>query len=224
MSNNLVNIDNPEKNDNRYYDFSNEDFYSRAEFPVITDWLSVGNKIIDLGCGNGSLMKYLKENKNVEIEGIEIAPSGVDFCLRQGLNARQGEIDKANTYIEYTDKQFDFAICNVTLQMVQYPEVLLKEMIRISRQQIISFPNFAYFENRLQLLFKGVMPKKMLFGYNWYNTGHIHQLSLKDFTNFCKNNNMEIIKVYHLGCFRKIANLIWPNLFSKESIFLCKSK
>ena len=224
MSNNITNIDRPEKNDNRCYNFNKEGFYVRAEFPIISEWLKDGNKAIDLGCGNGSLIKYLKERKNIEIEGIEIVQSGVDFCLHNGFKAEQGEIDKTETYAKFSNNQFDVAICNVTLQMVQYPEILLKEMMRISKYQIISFPNFAYFENRLELFFNGVMPKKMLFGYHWYNTGHIHQLSLKDFKNFCKKNNIEIIKVKHLGCFRKIANLIWPNFFSKESIFLCKSK
>ncbi len=222
MSNNRTNIDKPEQNDNRCYDFSNEGFYTRAEFPIITDWLKDGNKVIDLGCGNGSLMKYLKERKNIEIEGIEIAQSGVDFCLNNGLKARQGEIDKAETYTGYADSQFDVAVCNVTLQMVQYPEILLKEMMRISKYQIISFPNFAYFENRLDLLFNGVMPRPMLHKYTWFNTGHIHQLSIRDFKTFCKNNRIKILQVKHLGCFRRIADLIWPNFFSKESIFLCE--
>ncbi len=218
------NIDEPNKNDNRFYDFSKEDFYTRAEFFIISNWLKNMKKVIDLGCGNGSLIKYIKERKNIEIEGIEIAQSGVDFCLKNGFNVRQGEIDKLDTYKIYSDLQFDVAICNVTLQMVQYPEILLKEMMRISKYQIISFPNFAYFENRLELLFHGIMPRKMLFGYTWYNTGHIHQLSLRDFKNFCRNNNIQILKRKDFGFFKNISRFIWPNLLSKESIYLCKGK
>lgn len=222
MSKQRVSLDNPEMNDNRNYDFSQEGFYVREEFPIINSWIKDKTKIIDLGCGNGSLMKYLKERKNIEIEGLEISQSGVDFCLKNGLTAKQGEIDKLEIYRHYSDQQFDYAICNVTLQMLMYPEIMLKEMIRISKYQIISFPNFAYFENRLDLLFSGVMPRKMLYDYKWYSTGHIHQLSLRDFKIFCKNNNIKIITVNHLGCFRKIADLIWPNFFSKESVFLCQ--
>lgn len=215
-------IDNPEINDNRKYDFSREGFYIREEFSVINNWLKDKTKIIDLGCGNGSLMKYLKERKNIEIEGLEISQSGVDFCLKNGLMATQGEIDKSTTYHNYLEQQFDYAICNVTLQMLMYPEILLKEMMRISKYQIISFPNFAYFENRLDLLFNGVMPRPMLHKYNWFNTGHIHQLSLRDFKNFCRDNNLKIIDLHHFGFFKKVASLIWPNFFSKESIFLCQ--
>lgn len=222
MSKKRIDLDNPELNDNRDYNFSSEDFYFREEFLIIGDWIKNGSKVIDLGCGNGSLLKYLKNKNNLAIEGIEISQSGVDFCLRNNLKAKQGEIDKKETYNNYQDNQFDYAVCNVTIQMVKYPEILIKEMARISKYQIISFPNFAYFENRLDLLFNGIMPRPMLHKYSWFNTGHIHQLSNRDFKNFCKQNNLKIIKQAHFGFFKKVASLIWPNFFSKESIFLCE--
>lgn len=217
-------LDKPEINDNREYDFSQEGFYIREEFSVINNWIKGETKIIDLGCGNGSLMKYLKERKNIKIEGLEISQSGVDFCLKNNLAAKQGEIDKLETYNNYSDQQFDYAICNVTLQMVMYPEILLKEMARISKYQIISFPNFAYFENRLDLLFNGVMPRKMLYEYKWYSTGHIHQLSLRDFKIFCHYNNLKLIRQYHLGFLGRLANIFASNLLSKIGIYLCQKK
>lgn len=222
MSNKRIDLDNPELNDNRNYDFSQENFYIRGEFSIISDWVKNKSKIIDLGSGNGSLMKYLKDKNDAIIEGVEISQSGVDFSLKNNLDARQGEIDKLETYSDCKNNQFDYAICNVTIQMLVYPEVALKEMARISKYQIISFPNFAYFENRLDLLFNVIMPRPMLHKYSWFNTGHIHQLSNRDFKDFCKQNNMKIIKQAHLGCFKKIANLVWSNFFSKESIFLCE--
>lgn len=222
MSEKRIDLDNPELNDNRHYDFGQQDFYVRAEFSIISSWVINNSKIIDLGCGNGSLLKYLKDKNNAITEGIEISQSGVDFCLKNDLNVKQGEIDKSETYSGYKNNQFDYAICNVTVQMLAYPEVALKEMIRISKYQIISFPNFAYFGNRLDLLFNGIMPRPMLHKYSWFNTGHIHQLSNRDFKNFCRQNSIKIIKQAHLGCFKEIANLIWPNFFSKESIFLCE--
>lgn len=215
-------IDNPIFNDNRSYDFSHEDFYIRSEFKIISNWIKKDSTVIDLGCGNGSLIKYLNDNKGIIAKGVEISQSGVDSCSKNGFNVKQGEIDKIETYKEYANNQFDFSVCNVTIQMVNYPEVLIKEMSRISRYQIISFPNFAYFENRLDLLLNGIMPRPMPHKYSWFNTGHIHQLSNRDFKNFCKQNGIRIIKQAHLGCFKKIANLIWPNFFSKESIFLCE--
>lgn len=212
-------IDEPNTNDNRNYNYSGQSFENRSEFKVICDWISQNSKVIDLACGNGSLMNLLKD-KNVQVEGIDTSVSGVEFCLQNGLKAKVGEIDKKETYSEYLDKQFDFAICNVTLQMVMYPEILLAEMKRISKNQIITFPNFGYYGNRLEMFFKGKMPETMLFGYKWHNTGHIHQLSVLDFKNYCKDNDWQIIKEDYIG--NKNLVSLNSNLFSLIAIFLIK--
>lgn len=214
-------IDNPEKNDNRAYQYDTE-FYERHEFPTISSFIPSGAKIIDLGCGNGALLDYLTKNNKVNGLGLEISPSGVASCLKHNLRASVASIDDRESYKAFQDNEFDFAICNVTLQMVQYPEVLFGEMKRISKYQIISIPNFAYLENRLDLMFNGVMPRKMLFGYSWYNTGHIHQLSLKDFKKLCAQQRVKILKRQDFGCFSFISHWFWPNLLAKESLFLCE--
>jgi methionine biosynthesis protein MetW len=127
---------------------------------------------------------------------------------------------------EIENKQFDYAICNVTIQMVMYPEVLLSEMKRISHYQIISFPNFANWRNRLDLLLKGRMPKPMLFGYDWYNTGHIHQLSLKDFLDLAEKYDLTVCRQIHIGICGWIGYIRnWnSNLFSTISVYLLKDK
>jgi methionine biosynthesis protein MetW len=211
-------------NDNRNYDYTDWQFHTRAEFHTIADWITPGTKVIDLACGNGSLMKLLKEQKGVECEGLDLAPTGVDFCRRHGLNARVAAIDQAASYAGYSDGQFDYAVCNVTVQMVTYPEVLLAQMQRIARRQIVSFPNFAYLPNRLDLLLHGRMPKPMIFGYDWYSTGHIHHLSVTDFRGFCRTHGMKIIREHHtgpaLGRGRwPVIAQAWPNLFSIVAIF-----
>lgn len=138
----------------------------RPEYEIIVDWVKEDSTVIDLGCGDGALLGQL----------------GYKCRGGIGLDKIYGQyIDKKETYDKYKDKQFDYAICNVTLQMVENPSILLAEMSRISKYQIISFPNFAKWQNRLELLFKGRMPRWMLCGYNWYDTGHTHQLSIKDF-------------------------------------------
>jgi methionine biosynthesis protein MetW len=190
----------------------------RPEYLYIENWITDGAMIIDLGCGNGSLLASLKSKKKVSELGIEIAESGVASCLRKGINARIGRID-----VELKDipnDSFDFAICNVTLQMVTYPEVTLKEMKRISKYQIISFPNFAYLFNRLELLFKGRMPRRLLGGYDWYNTGHIHQFSIKDFKETITNLiGLKIKNCLYYGGMRRL-NIIFPNLLAAGAIFL----
>ena len=213
-------IDDPTSNDNRKYNYTNHETQERAEYPIIESFVLPNSKVIDLGCGNGSLLKLLKDKKNIQEYGIEMVQSGVDICRKKGLNVRQGLIDSPLDEVE--DKQFDYAICNVTIQMVMYPEVLLSEMKRIAHYQIISFPNFAHWRNRLDLLLKGRMPRPMLFGYEWYNTGHIHQLSIKDFINLIKKYKLTIRKEVHIGggrVFHYLRNH-YPNLFSTTSIYL----
>ncbi len=212
-------------NDNRNYHFSADSTASRDEYPIIADLIDKPRaKVIDLGSGDGSLLLLLKNSKKVQGEGVEISRSGVKVSLQKGLKVRQGKID---TLLPYKDKQFDYATCNVTLQMVMYPEILLQEMHRISRFQIVTFPNFAFALNRLELLIKGVMPKTMIPSYDWYSTGHIHQLSIQDFRNFCDRNKFKILKESHIfpkSLFgsTKIVLKNYPNLFASTAVFLTK--
>src|SRR5882724_12824551 len=133
-------FDEPGTNDNRNYNYENFASFERVEYPIIADMVERNSKVIDLGCGNGSLLEKLIKEKNVDGRGIEISKSGVEVCLKKGLHVTEGKIDEP---LPFADNSFDYAICNVTIQMVMYPEVVLKEMKRIARYQIISFPNFA---------------------------------------------------------------------------------
>jgi methionine biosynthesis protein MetW len=219
-------IDNPNTNDNRLYDYSDCIEQDRAEYEIICDLVADGSKVVDFGCGNGSLLKMLQLKKNIIAIGYEISPSGVVACRDKGINAICESIDKFHP--ELKDREFDYAICNVTIQMVMYPELLLKEMVRVSRYQIISFPNFAYISNRLDLLINGRMPQPMLYNYTWYSTGHIHQLSISDFTKIVKNiDNTKIVKQVGVpskkNILRNLISPLMPNLLEKTSIFLLNS-
>jgi len=210
-------------NDNRDYKYEVKSKTHRDEYHIIEGWITRGSRVIDLGCGDGSLLQLL-QNKEVSGEGIEISRSAVKSCLKKELKVKQGRIDIP---LSFKNKEFDFAICNVTIQMVMYPEVLISEMKRISKMQIISFPNFAFILNRLDLLLYGRMPRVMIPGYSWYSTGHIHQFSIKDFMDFCKLHNLKITKSHFLVP-RKInffpQALIRPlsNIISTTVIFLTK--
>lgn len=204
------------KLDNRKYQWKDTDS-SRAEYPYIENWVTANSKVIDLGCGNGSLLAFLKNKKNIKEYGIEISESGVSVCKKKGLNVRQGRIDEHLP--DLGDNSFDLAICNVTLQMLMYPEVTLWEMKRIAKKQIISFPNFAFIINRFELLLKGRMPKKMLFGYNWYDTGHIHQFSICDFKDLIEKNSMKVKNEVQLGRILGLKD-IFPNAFSNIAVYL----
>lgn len=213
-------------NNNRDYSYSNNSITHRPEYSVIEQLINKNVSVIDLGCGDGSLLLQLKKKKGItKSVGLEISETGVMICAKKRIKAIKMRIDEK---LPFGNKEFNYAICNMTLQMVMYPEILLREMVRISNKQIITFPNFAYILNRFELLIKGIMPKSMIPGYNWYSTGHIHQLSIKDFKDYCFKNNLYILKVDHIYPNRffiipKLFLKILPNLFANTGIFLTSS-
>ena len=214
-------IDSPLYNDNRNYDYSNTFAEEREEYRLICELVESGSKVIDLGCGNGSLLQKLIKVKNIKGEGVELSSSGIEVCKEKGLKVYKGRIDEK---LPFAEDSFDFSICNVTIQMVMFPEILLSEMKRISKYQIVSFPNFAHYKNRLDLLFKGRMPKPMLFEYKWYSTGHIHQLSIKDFYELVDDvGGLNVLKIKNLMSPNPIKRFIsahLPNIFVPVTIFL----
>ncbi len=214
-------IDDPAMQDNRNYIYTGSVNSTRPEYDSIIGLVESGAKVIDLGCGDGALLEGLIKNKGVEGKGIELSESGVDICIQKKLDVIKGQID---TILPFENNSFDYAICNVTIQMVNYPEVLLREMKRISKHQIISFPNFAFYKNRIEMFLKGRMPKRMLFGYNWYSTGHIHQLSIKDFYELLNEvGGLKIKKVILQQSGNPVKNYLmraFPNLLQVLPIFL----
>lgn len=214
-------IDQPDKNDNRNYNYTSFPEEDRPEYARIISLIKAKSTVIDLGCGNGSLLQRMRIEKNIQGFGIELSETGVSICRKKGLQVERGYIDEP---LPIPNNRFDYAVCNVTIQMVRYPEVLLSEMKRIARYQIISFPNFGFYKNRIEMLLKGRMPKKMLFGYTWYNTGHIHQLSVKDFIELINIiGELRIVKLDVDETNSKIKNSIIrlsPNLLCVVPIFL----
>src|SRR4030066_663458 len=216
----MSNIDSPLYNDNRNYDYSVAFAEEREEYKLICELVETNSKVIDLACGNGSLLEKLIKEKNIKGEGVELSPSGVEACKKKGLKVNQGRIDEK---LPFDDNTFDYSICNVTIQMVMYPEVLLSEMKRISKYQIVSFPNFAHYKNRLDLLLKGRMPKPMMFEYKWYNTGHIHKLSIKDFNELLIDvGGLRFLKVNTFrskSSLKRFLIIRYPNMFQILQVF-----
>lgn len=217
-------INSPDHNDNRSYDYSGVESEERKEYAVIESFIGGDASVIDLGCGNGSLLHLLmQKGKCGRAVGIEISESGVEISKKKGIDARLGRIDEP---LPFADEEFDYALCNVTIQMVMYPEILLKEMKRISKKQVISFPNFGFYKNRIDLMMKGRMPKPVLFGYSWYSTGHIHQLSIADFKELVDHTGgLEIEKfstVWPGGSLKDTLTGMFPNLFCLLPVFLLR--
>lgn len=192
----------------------------RPEYKYIIDWIEKGSKVLDLGCGNGSLGSLLMKEKDCEVHGIESSRSGVESALNKGVHADIGDIDEG---LDFPDKSFDYVVINVTLQMVYRPGFVLGEALRVGKKVIVSFPNFAHWAARLEIFLLGRMPRKPLYGYRWHNTKHIHLFSYYDFCNYLEEINAKITKKVFFGYdseHESLLALIFPNLFSMEAILL----
>jgi methionine biosynthesis protein MetW len=204
--------------DNRGYDYTQHPETPRAEHPLIVSWVPEGARVLDLGCGNGTLLALLRSEKRTRGCGVEISESGVAHGRAKGLDVRQGRIDAP---LPWPDDAFDVSVCNVTIQMLMYPEVLLREMRRLAPVAIVSFANFAFVRNRIDYLLSGRMPRPMLYGYKWYETGHIHQLSLLDFFDLCAEVGLRLDDARY----RRHRNIVldalyrrFPNVFTSIPI------
>jgi len=202
------------------YIYSLDSYGIRPEYKYIVEWIVKGSKVLDLGCGNGSLGSLLIKQKGCVVYGIESSRSGVESALNKGVNAIMGDIDEG---LDFSDKSFDYVVINVTLQMVYKPGFVLGEALRVGKKVIVSFPNLAHWVARLELFLLGRMPRKPLYGYRWHNTKHIHLFSYFDFCNYMEEINARITKKVFFGWDSEHESFlagILPNLFSIEAILL----
>ena len=145
--------------------------------------------MIDLGCGDGSVAARIASERNADVKGVEIDPTGVELASKKGIDAIVGDLDEG---IPHPDKSFDVAVGNVTLHMVYRPRFLLEEALRLAPRAIITFPNFGYWIYRAELLVRGRFPKHSLYGYHWYDTRHIHLFSLADLRDLCRELGVKV--------------------------------
>ena len=157
---------------------------TRFDLQVIASWITSGSRVLDLGCGNGDLLYFLKKQKQIHGTGIEQSEDKVARCIERGLTVLQGDFrDEVN---DYPDLSFDFVILSQTLQQVMEPEELIPDLLRIGRKVIVSFPNFGHWLVRMQVLFTGQAPVTDQLPYEWYNTPNIRVITIKDFKRFLR--------------------------------------
>ena len=194
----------------------------KPEYKIITNIIEKNSRVLDVGCDDGSLMEFLKIDKNVDIRGIEISKEKVQICISKGLTVIEGnaEFDLK----QFPNDSFDYVVLGQTLQAFINPEIVIKELLRVGKKAIVTIPNFGHWKVRLNLLIKGTMPVTKSLPNDWYNTPNIHMCTIKDFVKFSKIMNFKIFK--SLALINKNvsdinnSNLFLKNLFSELGIFL----
>ena len=194
---------------------------------LISSLIKNDAKVLDVGCGNGNLLAFLENEKKINGHGLEISPQGVQECLAKGLSVLQGNAD--TDLINFPENSFDYVILSRTLQATHKPKEVLKQMLRIGKSCIVSFPNFAHWKCRLDLLLKGEMPMTKTLSEPWYQTPNIHLCTIKDFIKICNSLNISIDKAFRIsesGSIKSIkkAESFYNNLFSVEGIFVISQK
>jgi len=194
----------------------------RYDLQIIASWIGAGSRVIDLGCGEGNLLKHLITRKQVIGTGIERNEAKVADCIAKGLSILQGDINEE--VLDYPDDTFDYVILSQTLQQVYEPDTLIRDMLRIGKRGIVSFPNFSHWKPRLQLLLSGFAPVTKQLPYEWYNTPNIRVITIKDFRKFIQEVGLYILREVAIGTQAEDrygkAIKIFPNLRATYGIFL----
>ena len=191
----------------------------RKDLVQISSWIKPNTKVLDLGCGSGELLRILQQEKNIEGYGIDNDINNIKMSLKNNINILQFDLD--NGLKDFESNSFDYVVLAQSLQVIKNPQELIKEMRRIGKEIIVSFPNMGHWSSRLQLLFRGMMPITQSLPFKWHDTPNIHLCTIEDFLIFCKENNLNIEEVLvtnhkqQASLFTKIA----PNFFGQIATF-----
>ena len=186
----------------------------RSDFQAIASWVRPDSTVLDLGCGDGTLLKYLKETRNARGYGIDIADANVLACVQNGVNVIQSDLERG--LAGFDAGSFDCVILSQTLQAVRRTEEILLEMLRVGREAIVSFPNFGRWDVRLQIAL-GRMPVSPELPYEWYNTPNVHLFTIADFESFCSGHGIRILERVALNRGRPVRT--FANFFGSVAVY-----
>jgi len=188
----------------------------KIDHHIISQIITEGAHVLDLGCGNGELLSFLEKQNHALVQGIELAEDQMHQCVERGLTVLQGDIESG--LVDYPDKSFDFVILNQIMQEIKKADFVIQESLRVGKRVIVGFPNFAHIKARLILFAQGRTPINDALPYYWFETPNIRFLTIRDFIDYCRKKDIKIEQKYYLGKFGLIH--ILPNLFAQNALFV----
>jgi methionine biosynthesis protein MetW len=191
---------------------------TKLEYAVILERVEENSSVLDLGCGTGDLLSLLVQERKVKAQGIEIDEQAIYRCVERGLSVFHGDIDTGLS--EYRDKSFDYVILCQSFQQVKKPDMVLREALRVGKEIIVSFPNFAHFRARFQIFFNGKTPVTPSLPYEWHDTPNLHFLSISDFVGYCDRRNVRIIGSAFASGDSRVR--MFPNFFAEVGVFFLR--
>ncbi len=196
----------------------------RTDLALISEWIVEDSHVLDLGCGNGTLLAHLHETRSVTGYGLEIDDENIVYCIQAGVNVIHTDLNQGLS--DFSDDSFDYVVMTQALQTIHRPDLLLLEMLRVGREGIVTFPNFGHWGARISLLFGGVMPTSRALPSEWYNTENIHLCSLHDFEKLCHTLDIEVLQraVVDTTHHTSRSMRLMPNLFGEIAIYRFRSK
>ena len=196
----------------------------RSDLTLVTRWVEEGERVLDLGCGDGSLLAHLKKVKKVTGYGMEIDTQNILSCVAKNVEVIHQDLNEGLAYVD--DKSFDTVIMTQALQQTNDPSIVLKEMMRIGKRAIVSFPNFGHWTTRIYLGLRGKMPMSEVIPYRWYNTPNIHFCTFRDFEILCQEQGVHILKktVVDLDHEQNWKTRMFPNIMGEIALYHIEKK
>jgi methionine biosynthesis protein MetW len=191
----------------------------RADLQIIAEQVVSGSRVLDVGCGDGALLRVLRDAKGVDARGLELDRADVSACVAQGLSVMQGDAD--SDLADYPDAAFDYAILSQTLQTTRRPDLVIEQLLRIGERAFVSFPNFAQWRIRFAHMFGGRMPVTKQLPHRWYDTPNIHHVTIDDFRSYLRDHDVMVEGAWFLSG-NKLTTAAGANLFAEHAVFLLK--
>ncbi len=191
----------------------------RIDLDILQQWVPVGGRVLDLGCGDGALLDSLRQNRKAEGYGLEIDPKQITACIARGVNVIEKDINEGLS--NFQDKSFDTVVMTYSLQVLRRPDLVIDEMLRVGRECIVTFPNFGNIRTRTYLMLRGRMPVTKQLSYQWYDTPNIHFCTVRDFEALCHEKGIRVLKRETVSSHSpdRHLNRLAPNLFAEAAIY-----